>query len=342
MNDNMPPFCANLPKTSPEQKTVIFIVYPGIVLLDLVGPLQVFTHAYPEGDENPAYRTHIVSLDGGSIATNTIVDIDSAPLSRVLDEMGDGDLDTLVVVGGNGAEVAAHDEGLVQAIATLSTRARRTCSVCCGAFVLAAAGLLDGRRAVTHWEDCELLASRYPKVKVEVDPIYIKEGSIWTSAGITAGIDMALAVVQEDLGKGPALRLARSLVTPMIRSAGQSQFSADLARQTQDAKGEFAALHEWLRENLANVTSVSDMADRCGMSARSFSRRYATSVGLPPAKSLERMRVDAARSLLIESDRNMKAVALACGFRDQEKMRRAFHRHLHTSPSSYQALFGES
>ena len=320
---------------------MIFIVYPGIVLLDLVGPLQVFTHAYPEGGENPAYRTHIASLDGGSIATNTIVDIDSAPLSRVLDEMGD-DPDTLVVVGGNGAEVAAHDDGLVQAIATLSTRARRTCSVCCGAFVLAEAGLLDDRRAVTHWEDCELLATRYPKVKVEVDPIYIKEGSIWTSAGITAGIDMALAIVQEDLGKGPALRLARSLVTPMIRSAGQSQFSSDLARQTQDAKGEFAVLHEWLRENLANVTSVSDMADRCGMSARSFSRRYATSVGLPPAKSLERMRVDAARNLLVESDRNMKAVALACGFRDQEKMRRAFHRHLHTSPSSYQALFGES
>ncbi|MEP4195698.1 MAG: helix-turn-helix domain-containing protein [Aliishimia sp.] len=338
----MPPFCANTPSTSSDQKTVIFVVYPGIVLLDLVGPLQVFTHAYRDGENIPAYRTYVASLDGGTITTNTIVQIESAPLLEVLDELGGDDLDTLVIVGGNGAEVAAHEGGLVQAIATLSTRARRTCSVCCGAFVLAAAGLLDARRAVTHWEDCDLLAARYPKVKVEVDPIYIKEGSIWTSAGITAGIDMALAVVQEDLGKGPALRLARSLVTPMIRSAGQSQFSADLARQTQDAKGEFTALHEWLSENLAHVISVSDMADQCGMSARSFSRRYATSVGLPPAKSLERMRVDAARNLLVESDRSMKAVASACGFRDQEKMRRAFHRHLHTSPSSYQALFRES
>ena len=230
----------------------------------------------------------------------------------------------------------------MQAVAELSKQARRTCSVCCGAFVLAAAGLLDGRRAVTHWEDCDLLAARYPNVLVEVDPIYIKEGSTWTSAGITAGIDMALAVVQEDLGKAPALRLARSLVTPMIRSAGQSQYSADLARQTADEKGEFATLHEWLRENLAQPISVLDMAERCAMSHRSFSRRYSTSVGVPPARSLERMRVDVAKNLLIEGGRNIKAVALACGFRDQEKMRRAFHRHLHTSPSNYQAMFNES
>ncbi len=321
---------------------MIFIVYPGIVLLDLVGPLQVFTHAQREGEEIPAYQTYVASLGGGPIATNTIVQIDSTPLNEVLQKIGDHDLDTIVIVGGNGAEVAVHDKSLVEEVAALSTRARRTCSVCCGAFVLAAAGLLDDRRAVTHWEDCDLLAARFPKTRVEVDPIYIKDGSIWTSAGITAGIDMALAVVQEDLGKGPALQLARSLVTPMIRSAGQSQFSADLARQTEDAKGEFAALHEWLHKNLARSISVSDMAERCAMSGRSFSRRYATSVGLPPAKSLERMRVDAARNMLLESNRSIKAVAWACGFRDQEKMRRAFHRHLHTSPSSYQTLFRAS
>ncbi|WP_299971162.1 DJ-1/PfpI family protein [uncultured Roseobacter sp.] len=342
INDNMPPFCANPPNASPDQKTVVFVVYPGIVLLDLVGPLQVFTHAYRNGEDTPAYRTHVASLDGGSIATNTIVQINSVPLNRIVPDMENHELDTLIVVGGNGAEVAARDARLVQEVSSLSKRARRTCSVCCGAFVLAAAGLLDGRRAVTHWEDCALLADRFPKVNVEVDPIYIKDGSVWTSAGITAGIDMALAVVQEDLGKGPALRLARSLVTPMIRSAGQSQFSADLARQTQDAKGEFAELHEWLRENMTRQINVPDMAERCAMSARSFSRRYTASVGLSPARSLERMRVDAARNLLVESNRNMKAVAETCGFRDQEKMRRAFHRHLHTSPSKYQALFSEN
>jgi len=176
------------------------------------------------------------------------------------------------------------------------------------------------RRAVTHWEDCALLAARYPQVSVEVDPIYIKAGSIWTSAGITAGIDMALALVQEDLGNGPALRLARSLVTPMIRSAGQSQYSPDLARQTKDATGEFAALHAWLSDNLA--------------------RPITSTMGVPPARSLEQMRVDAARNLLVQSNRSMKEVAAACGFKDPEKMRRAFHRHLNTSPSGYQALFG--
>ena len=339
MNDNMPPFYASPTIERSAQKSVLFIVYPGIVLLDLVGPLQVFTHAHRDDDSTPAYRTYVASLDGGHVDTNTIVQLDSTPLADVMEELGDSNLDTLVIVGGNGAEVAVHDARLVREVATLSRYARRICSVCCGAFVLAAAGLLDRRRAVTHWEDCDLLARRFPVGRGEVDPIYIKDGNVWTSAGITAGIDMALAVVQEDLGKGPALRLARSLVTPMIRSAGQSQFSADLARQTKDAKGEFAALHEWLREDLSRHVTVPDMAERCAMSARSFSRRYTAVIGVSPAKSLEQMRVDAARNMLVETDQSMKAVAVACGFRDQEKMRRAFHRHLQTSPSSYQAVF---
>jgi len=248
-------------------------------------------------------------------------------------------MDTLVVVGGDGAQVSQNDPSLGRDIKALSKRARRTWSICGGAFILAQAGLLDGRRAVTHWEDCSLLAERFPNVQVEEDPIFIKDGSVWTSAGITAGIDMALALVREDLGSAPALQLARSLVTPMIRSAGQSQFSADLARQTRDAEGEFAKLHEWLRNNLAHAISVRDMAERCAMSSRSFSRRYVASVGLTPAHSLEKMRVDAARNLLVETTASMKAVAQTCGFRDQEKMRRAFHRHLRTSPSSYQSMF---
>jgi transcriptional regulator GlxA family with amidase domain len=256
----------------------------------------------------------------------------------LVDEDGP-ELDTLVIVGGDGAVVSVENTGLVEQVSQLSKRARRTCSVCCGAFVLAAAKLLDGRRAVTHWENCDLLAARFPNVCVEVDPIFINDGPFWTSAGITAGIDMALGIVQEDLGRAPALKLARSLVTPMIRSAGQSQYSADLARQTQDVHGEFSALHDWLRENLARPISVDDMAVQCAMSSRSFSRRYLASVGVPPAKSLEQMRVDVAKNLLLETDRNMKTVAIACGFRDDEKLRRAFHRILHTSPSGYQAMF---
>jgi len=341
MNDNMPPFHANSPNPAPDKPNVVFVVYPGIVLLDLVGPLHVFSRAC-EGDTGDlAYNTHVASIAGGPVPTNTIVQIDTVPLAGLRDGAKVAKIDTLVVVGGDGARVAETDTRLVREIGELSKSVRRTCSICCGAFVLAQARLLDGRRAVTHWEDCSQLADRFPNVQVEEDPIFIKDGSIWTSAGITAGIDMALALVREDLGAAPAFHLARSLVTPMIRSAGQSQFSSDLARQTRDAEGEFAPLHDWLRGNLAHSISVSDMAERCSMSSRSFSRRYAASVGLTPANSLEKMRVDAARNLLIETTLSFKIIAKACGFRDQEKMRRAFHRHLRTSPSSYQSMFRE-
>jgi transcriptional regulator GlxA family with amidase domain len=341
-NDNMPSFHANTPKPSADKPNVVFLVYDGIVLLDLVGPLHVFSRACEGETDELAYNTHISSVKGGPVQTNTIVEVDSMSLMELCDASRGFEIDTLVVVGGDGANAAETNKELVEQVAVLSESARRTCSICCGAFLLAAAGILDGRRAVTHWEDCELLAARFPKVSVEVDPIYIKEHSIWTSAGITAGTDMALAVIREDLGSASALRLARSLVTPMIRSAGQSQFSSDLARQTQDSEGEFAALHNWLRDNLAKRINVGDMAERCAMSSRSFSRRYLAKVGLTPAKSLEKMRVDAARNLLVETEQGMKIVAGQCGFGDQEKMRRAFHRHLHTSPSRYQASFHES
>lgn len=338
----MPPFHANTPKPDPDKPNVVFLIYDGIVLLDLAGPLHVFSRACADETDELAYNTYIASVEGGPVQTNTIVQVDSVPLAALLGAPRGLEIDTLVVVGGDGANAAKTNAELIELVAEISKRARRTCSVCCGAFVLAAAGLLDGRRAVTHWEDCALLAQRFPEVNVELDPIYIKEGSIWTSAGITAGTDMALAVVREDLGHGPTMRLAKSLVTPMIRSAGQSQFSSDLARQSLNSAGEFAALHDWLRDNLTKSISVQDMADRCAMSARSFSRRYAANVGLTPAYSLEKLRVDTARRLLVETRLSIKSVAKQSGFGDQEKMRRAFHRHLRTSPSSYQSSFRES
>lgn len=342
MNANVPPFHANVPNPTPDKPNVVFVVYDGIVLLDLVGPLHVFSRASAEGTDDLAYNTHIASVSGGMVQTNTIAQIDSVPLSQLFNAPEGFEIDTLIVVGGDGAKVAQTDRPLVDAVASLSKQSRRTCSVCCGAFVLAAAGLLDGCRAVTHWEDCDLLAKRFPKVQVEVDPIFIKNRSIWTSAGITSGTDMALAIVREDLGPRSALHLARSLVTPMIRSSGQSQFSADLVRQAKDTQGEFADLHDWLHKNMGKSISVDDMAEHCAMSARTFSRRYTATVGFSPAKSLERMRVDAARNLLEQSDHSMKTVAMVCGFRGQENMRRAFHRHVQTSPTSYQASFRAS
>jgi transcriptional regulator GlxA family with amidase domain len=342
MNDNMPPFHANTPQPTPDKPNILFVVYQGIVLLDLTGPLHVFSRATTDGTEELAYNTFIASVEGGPVVTNTIIQIDSLPLSKFDSACSETEIDTLIVVGGDGANASQTNTELVNMVSKLSKRARRTCSVCCGAFVLAEAGLLDGKRAVTHWEDCDLLANRFPNVQVEADPIFIKDGAVWTSAGITSGTDMALAIVREDLGPAPALKLARSLVTPMIRSAGQSQFSTELARQTEDSEGEFGMLHDWLKENLAKSICVSDMAERCSMSSRNFSRRYSACVGTTPASSLEKMRVERARRLLASTDKSIKVVARLCGFKDQERMRRAFQRQLCTSPSNYRSMFYES
>lgn len=315
-----------------KSRNVVFVVYPDIVLLDLVGPLQVFTHA----SGSQAYKTHVVSHHGGRIPTNTVVPIATDPMSDWIDGPP---IHTLVIVGGDGAIPAARDANFVALVRQLAARSQRICSVCSGALVLAATGLLDGRRAVTHWEDCDQLATDYPAVTVEVDPIYIKDGHIWTSAGITAGIDMALAIIEEDLGKPAAMAMARSLVTPMVRSGGQSQFSAELDRQHRDGVGRFEALHDWVASNIQRRISVDDMAAQSGMSARNFSRRYTQVMGVSPAKAVEAIRVDVARDLLAGTDDSIKSVAVTCGFLDDERMRRAFLRHIHTSPSAYRKQF---
>lgn len=325
--------------TSISAKTprhVVFVVYPDCVLLDLVGPLQVFTRARATPDSDTAYQTHVVSKAGGAILTNTILPIDSTSLA----DWHDGPaIHTLIIVGGDGAYEAAEDVAFIHQIKRLSARAQRVCSVCSGAIILAAAGLLDGRRAVTHWEDCDHLADTYPAVQVEVDPIYIKDDPVWTSAGITAGIDMALAIIDEDLGHAAAMAMARSLVTPMVRSGGQSQFSAELDRQARDTKGQFTQLHEWISRNIGQKISVEDMAQVCTMSPRTFARRYTEATGTPPAKALEAIRVDRARDLLAQTDHTIQTIAVQCGFLDDERMRRAFVRQINTSPSEFRKQF---
>jgi transcriptional regulator GlxA family with amidase domain len=318
---------------------VLFIVYSNIVLLDLVGPLQVFTHARKNETSGSAYTTKIASHFGQRIDTNTILQIDSDPIERWLAQESETPIHTLIIVGGDGAIEAAQDVRFVAQIRQLAARSKRVCSVCSGALVLGAAGLLDGRRAVTHWEDCERLAADYPKVKVEVDPIYIKDGNVWTSAGITAGIDMALAIIKEDLGTPAAIAMARSLVIPMVRSGGQSQFSQELDRQTRDIEGRFSDLHSWITNNIQRRVSVDIMAEKCRMSSRNFSRRYTEVMGRPPAKAVEIMRVEIGRNLLITSGKSIKAIASECGFQDDECMRRAFLRHINTTPSEYRKQF---
>ena len=334
----MTSFSAKTEKPPANARQVLFVVYDDIVLLDLVGPLQVFSHAIDPATKAPGYRCAVASMRGGMVDTNTVVPIPTETLASYRGQP----LHTLIIVGGDGANTAMHDHALVEMIISLHSGAQRVCSVCSGALVLAATGALDGRRAVTHWDDCATLRAAFPAVSVEVDPIYVKDGDVWTSAGITAGMDMALAVASEDLGRSAALSVARSMVTHMARSGGQSQFSPVLGNQLRDATGRFEDLHQWIAGNLTLPLTVESLAERMNMSARNFARLYASEIGLTPAKAVEAIRTHAARDLLETTDLSVKQVARRCGFNDEERMRRAFVRTLKLSPSDYRQGFRTS
>jgi transcriptional regulator GlxA family with amidase domain len=325
------------PRFSPNTVRVIDVLtYPAVQLLDVAGPIQVFAtandHVAGAGGARP-YVLRVVAQDGHGVTASAGVALGAGPLPK-LDEA----LDTLLVAGGDGAEAAAENSVLVEWVRQRATQARRVASVCTGAFLLAAAGVLDGRRAATHWVACAKLAQRFPAVHVEPDPIFVCDGPVWTSAGVTAGIDLALALVEEDLGRSVALAVARYLVVFLKRPGGQAQFSAALALQAADDK--FGALHNWINGRLASDLSLSILADQAGMSERSFSRRYAEATGQTPARAVERLRVDAARRLLSESRVPVKRIAQRCGFGSEETMRRSFLRLLATNPQDYRARFG--
>jgi transcriptional regulator GlxA family with amidase domain len=246
-------------------------------------------------------------------------------------------LDTLMIAGGPGVDAASADPALIKWISGRARTARRVASVCTGAFLLAASGVLDGRRAATHWSCCAELARRYPAVRVESDPIFVRDGAVWTSAGVTAGIDLALALVEEDLGRAVALAVARYLVVFLKRPGGQAQFSTALSLQA--AEDRFGALHAWIANHLADDISLPVLASQAGMSERSFSRRYVEATGLTPVHAVERLRVEAARRLLSESRLPVKRISQRCGFGSEETMRRSFLRLLATTPQDYRARF---
>ena len=246
-------------------------------------------------------------------------------------------LDTLIVAGGQGVHAAAADPALVDWVRERAERGRRVASVCTVAFLLAASGLLNGRRATTHWSFCGELAQRFPAVRVESDPIFVRDGAIWTSAGVTAGIDLALALVEEDLGRTVALAVARYLVVFLKRPGGQAQFSAALSLQA--AEDRFGALHGWINRHLADDLSLPILAGQAGMSERSFSRHYAKATGMTPGRAIERLRVETARRLLSESRQPVKRIAQRCGFGSEETMRRSFLRLLAVTPQDYRTRF---
>ena len=244
-----------------------------------------------------------------------------------------GEIDTLVVVGGTGA-TTSRGRVVANWIRKAAGRARRVVSICTGAFLLAEAGLLDGRRATTHWMFTRELAARYPKVKVEPDPIFIRDGNLYTSAGVTAGMDLALALVEEDLGSAMALRIARTLVLFLRRPGGQAQFSISLSAQASNFKP-LRELQIWMAENLNQDLSVGVLASRVGMSERNFARVFARESRTTPAQYVEHLRLEAASRELELTDKGLKEIALASGFRSVEVLRRAFLRHYGTSPSLY-------
>jgi len=316
-------------------RAVELLAFPLVQLLDVTGPFQVFASANDlvlEAGGRPPYDVQVVARSAVQVTASAGLKLSSAPLP-----LAAAPLDTLMVAGGQGVEAAAVDPAIIEWLQARARQARRVASVCTGAFLLAASGLLDGRRATTHWAYCAELARRFPKVRVESDPIFVHDGPVWSSAGVTAGIDLALALVEQDLGRSLALAVARYLVVFMKRPGGQAQFSTALSLQA--ANDEFGALHEWINDHLADDLPLPVLADRARMSERSFSRHYAQATGLTPARAIERLRVEAARRLLSESSLPVKRISQRCGFGSEETMRRSFLRLLAVTPQDYRSRF---
>jgi transcriptional regulator GlxA family with amidase domain len=247
-------------------------------------------------------------------------------------------LDTLLIGGGEGARLWGDDTALCDGVRALARRAGRVASVCTGAFVLAASGLLDDKRATTHWRWCDRLAVDYPRVRVERDPIFTRDGNVWSSAGVTAGIDLALALVEDDHGHALALAIARELVMFLRRPGGQAQFSAVLSAQAGPVGG-LRDLVSWVADNLHRPLTVDQLASRACLSPRQFARVFMRDFGISPGRMVDRMRVEAARRQLEESPQGLAAIAAKCGFGGEEVMRRAFLRHVGTPPGSYRDRF---
>lgn len=320
-------------------RRVAVVAFPGVEILDVAGPLEVFAAAARlatehEPERRSPYAIEVLAASAGPLRTQSGIRL-------VADRPWDGvrtGVDTLLVAGGEGTIEAVQDRRLLTWLRRIAPRVRRIGSVCSGTFILAEAGLLDGRRATTHWSVCGLLAERYPKVRVEADPIFVRDGNVYSSAGVTAGIDLALALVEEDLGRDLALRTARQLVVFLKRPGGQSQFSAQLVAQTSEREP-IRELQAWIADHPAANCGVGALARRVAMSGRNFARVFTREVGMTPARFVETTRVEAARRALEESSDGVEAVATRSGFGTAESMRRAFLRTLGVPPSAYRGRF---
>jgi transcriptional regulator GlxA family with amidase domain len=311
---------------------VVIVAFPRVQTLDVHGPAEVFSTA-TQLSERGGYTVEVVAARPGPIPTSSVALYPDRTIDRCR-----GPIDTLVVAGGRGVHAATHDEKLVAWVRAAAKRSRRVTSVCTGAFLLAEAGLLEGRRATTHWASCSLLASRHPGIEVESDPIFVRDGDVITSAGVTSGMDLALALVEEDLGREVALETARWLVVFVKRPGGQAQFSAQLEAQMADREP-LRELQEWLPDHLDEDLSVPALARRASMSERHFARAFRDETGMTPAVYVESARVERARIFLDSGDLPVETIARQTGFGTVETMRRAFRRRVGVSPAGYRSRF---
>jgi transcriptional regulator GlxA family with amidase domain len=313
-------------------RRVVIAAFPKVQTLDVHGPAEVFSTATQLSDGD-GYSVEVVATRPGPLPTSSV----ALYPDRTIDQCK-GPIDTLVVAGGRGVQAAIHDERLVAWVKAAARRSRRVTSVCTGAFLLAQTGLLDGRRATTHWASCALLATRHPGIEVEADPIFVRDGNVITSAGVTAGMDLALALVEEDLGRELALEVARWLVVFVKRPGGQAQFSAQLEAQMADRQP-LRELQQWLPDHLDEDLSVPALARRASMSERNFARAFRDETGLTPATYVEAARVERARIFLDSGDLPVETIARQTGFGTVETMRRAFRRRVGVSPAGYRSRF---
>lgn len=303
---------------------IAILIFPGFQLLDATGPASVFELAQRFTQAGPSLC--MVAARSGPVRSSAGIELMASGLKD------DSSISTLIVAGGLGVEEAADCSKTLSFVQHLSERGVRIASVCSGAYVLAAAGLLNGRKATTHWSRTQDFVSRYPEVRLAPDRIFLNDGNIWTSAGITAGIDLALAMVSEDFGEKVAKGVARQLVLYHRRSGGQSQFSSLLELKTPN--GRFGTLLSWVRENLDKPLNVETLAERAGISPRHFARVFTAETGSTPSKAIERLRLEVARERVQSSGELIERVAEATGFGDAERMRRAFVRAFGHPPQS--------
>jgi transcriptional regulator GlxA family with amidase domain len=324
-----------------QSRTIGIITFPGVEALDITGPFEVFNFA------NLGLKRH--GIDSEPIYTIKLLGEKSGPIKTLSgmqviadDVYGDptAEYDTLLIPGGH-VEEELKNRALLDWIKMMAPRVKRVASVCTGAFLLAEADLLNGCAATTHWHYCQELAQKYPEVKVEADRIFIKSGHIFTSGGITAGIDLALALLEEDWGRDLALFVARFLVVFLKRPGGQSQFSTYLSSEAFH-RNDLRELQSWIIANLHHDLKIDSMAERLSMSPRNFARVFLTETGMTPAKFVETARVDQARHFLETTELSIETVADKTGFKDPERMRRTFIRHLGVNPQNYRQRFSKA